>query len=128
MSLHDDRMRQLDRRELDAFRSSDQEIAATRKKLRRKVDTINAERERLAGREDEPEVLVRTGPGPAVEIFHDAGNYCGRVSPSAVARGRYERVLLFEALDDGLRPCTACAGHLWSRRRPSGRRPGNRVA
>lgn len=39
-------------------------------------------------------MLVRTGPGPAVEIFHDAERPCGRVSPHAVAKGKFARRLL----------------------------------
>ncbi len=52
-------------------------------------------REKLARREEEDEVLVRNTPGPTVEIFQAATDYCGRVNA--------------EALDLDLRPCSACA-------------------
>lgn len=79
---------------------------------------LDEQRVRLRRRDRDPEVLVRTGPGPAVEIYHSAQEPCRRVHPEAVKQGKYERLLLREASEDReLRPCTACAAHLKPRRR-----------
>jgi hypothetical protein len=110
-------MAQLMENELRALRTHQKLVEAAQRTFRNKMRRINAERQRLVGHENDPEVLVRTGPGPTVEIFHDATEYCRRVNPNAVAAGRYDRLLLFEALNRDLRPCTACAWHLRSRRR-----------
>jgi hypothetical protein len=85
--------------------------------LNGKLRRIETAREALAGREDEDEVLVRNTPGPIVEIFHAATDYCGRVSAEAIRRGKYDRLFISEALDRELRPCSACATHLVRRRR-----------
>jgi len=52
----------------------------------------------------DPTVLVRTTPGAAVEIFHDADEPCGR----ARNRTHFEELLLGEARARGLEPCSAC--------------------
>jgi hypothetical protein len=119
MALHEERLKKLAQRELEALRRHHQDVTAAQRILKRKVSAIESERQRLVGHENDPEVLVRTGPGPTVEIYHDAKDYCGRVNPDAIRSGRYERLLLFEALERGLRACSACAYGLRSRRHPT---------
>jgi hypothetical protein len=119
MTLHEDRHRQLTQQELDARRTHYQAISNAQRVLRKRLDSVDKERERLEGHESDPEVLMRTGPGPTVRIFHSADDYCGRVDPRAVAHGGFKRLFLFEAEELGLRPCTACASGLRSRRRPT---------
>jgi hypothetical protein len=116
---HEVRLQQLSQLELEAYRRHHKLVTTAQNNLKKRLRNIEAKRDRLTGHEDDPEVLVRTGAGPTVEIYHDAVDYCRRVNPSAVAGGRYERVLLFEAKERGLRPCTACAWNLKSRRRPT---------
>lgn len=116
-SLGVERSRSLAKRELDAHRQYRRAVVAAGRTLTTKLDAIKAELAKLDRYENDPEVLVRNGPGPAVEIFHAAGDYCRRVTAAAVARGRYDRMFLGEALERGLRPCSACAEHLVRRRR-----------
>lgn len=117
MSLQDERMRALAAKEQTAYRTHHSAISAAQKALNGKLRRIEAAREALAGRDDEDEVLVRNTPGPTVEIFHAATDYCGRVSAQAIRRGKYDRLFISEALDRDLRPCSACASHLVRRRR-----------
>jgi hypothetical protein len=71
----------------------------------RDVASLNRAIEKHKGRREDPAVLVRQSPGPRVEIYHSAASPCGRASN----RGSFKKVLLGEALDTGLRPCSACA-------------------
>lgn len=120
MTLYEERLRNLDNRELEAYRLYNRVLSGAQGGLKTKLKNIKKERDALAGRQADPEVLVRTGPGPVVEIYHSSEAPCGRVHPDAVARGRYERLLLSEARRDrGLRPCSACASEP---RRPVRRR------
>lgn len=98
------------REENEAFRELFEPLAHELPALLAEFDERQAE---LKKRRRDPEVLIRTGPGPTVEIFHSAADPCGRVNPQSVDDGKYERVLLREASEDrGLRPCSACAVHL----------------
>ncbi len=119
MALHEDRMRALANREETAYRTHHAAISAAQKALERKLRRIEALRKELARRTDEAEVLVRNSPGPRVEIFHSATEYCGRVNAAAVKRDKYDRLFISEALERDLRPCSACATHLVRRRRPT---------
>lgn len=69
------------------------------------VARLNADIDRHKGRREDPSVLVRQSPGPRVEIYHSASDPCGRASN----RNSFKKVLLGEALDAGLRACSAYA-------------------
>lgn len=115
IGVYEDRMGEFAAREQSAYQVHYKAISDAQKKLGRKLKGIETEREAIAGRTDEAEVLVRNSPGPTVEIFHAATGHCRRVNASAIRRGRYDRLFLSEALERDLRPCSACATHLVSR-------------
>ncbi len=119
MALHRDRLLRLSQLELQAHRRHHKLVTTAQNDLKKRLRRIEAERERLTGHEHDPEVLFLICPGAPVDFYHDAVDYCRRVKPTAIADGRYEHLLLFEAKERGLRPCTACAYGLESRRRPT---------
>lgn len=54
------------------------------------------------------EVLVRSSPGPKVEVFHSVEAPCGRVHRKGGAADAFRATSLTRALERGLRPCSAC--------------------
>ena len=52
----------------------------------------------------DPVVLVRVGPGPRPEVYHDITRTCGYLAPTTTV----ETQLLGEALERALRPCERC--------------------
>lgn len=77
-----------------------------------KLERIDARLGQLEVWAQDPVVLVRNGPGPAVEVYHGAARPCGKVNPVMVEQGRFDEMPLGEAVSNGLRPCSACARQL----------------
>jgi hypothetical protein len=84
------------------------QAGAALRRARQDIASTNEEIDLHRGRRGQPWVLKRTTPGPRVEIYHSADHPCGR----AVNRASFKRIPLGEAVDQGLRPCTACAWDL----------------
>lgn len=117
VTLHDERLAALAARELQGYKNFEAAVRRARRGLKQVLERVERERALLVERREDPEVLVRTGPGPAVEIFHDAERPCGRVKPRALAQGKFARRFLGDVLEEELRPCSACATGL-IRQRP----------
>jgi hypothetical protein len=83
-------------------------MAATLRSGTKAIANLNAEIEAHKGRKGQPAVLVRRTAGPRVEIYHSAQHPCGR----AANRASFQQILLGEAVDRGLRSCSACAWDL----------------
>lgn len=93
-------------------------MAATLRSATKDLKGLDAEIEAHKGRKGQPAVLVRRTAGPTVQIYHSAEDPCGR----ATNRRSFQQILLGEAVDRGLRPCSACAGNLrLSEQRPQSR-------
>lgn len=94
------------------------EMAAALRSGSKAVRNLDAEIDAHKGRRGQAAVLVRRTAGPRVEIYHSAQHPCGR----AANRSSFQQILLGEAVDRGLRPCTACAWTLrLSHQRPQRR-------
>lgn len=89
----------------DAVRTATAELDNVLERVDRRLDQLKTWAH-------DPPVLVRNGPGPAVEVYHSLDDPCGKVNPVMVEAGRFDVMPLGEAVNRGLRPCSACGSQL----------------
>ena len=99
-------------RRLSAYRQHAAAVRSATEALDAILATIDSQLQQLEKWSTDPIVLVRNTPGPAVVVFHGADAPCGKVNPVMVRQGRFEEMRLGEAVEKGLRACTACASEL----------------